>query len=66
MFRSSFAHLKLLFFLFDIPIRQNMLLINLSLMDNSNLAFSRKNVTNLVFARLATYRSSVIVFNRIS
>ena len=63
MFRSSFAHLKLLFLLFDIPILKTMLLINLSLMDNSNLAFSRKNVTNLVFAWLATYRSSVIVFN---
>ena len=66
MFRSSFAHLKLLFLLFDIPIRQNHAAENLSLMDNSNLAFSRKNVTNLVFARLPTYRSSVIVFNRIS
>ena len=61
MFRSPFVHLKLLFLLFNMSVREKSLVVKLSLMDNSNLAFNRKNVTKLLFAWLDAYRPIVIV-----
>ena len=65
-FRSPFVHLKLLFLLFNVSIGEKSLAVNLSLMDNSNLTFNRKNVTKLLFAWLDAYPSIIIVLKRMS
>ena len=63
MFRSPFVHLKLLFLLFNMFVREKSLAVKIKPMDNNNLTLDRKNVTKLLFAWLDAYPSIVIVLN---